>query len=66
MMRTLQREQWLPISVEEAWAFFSTPVNLAKMTPGDMGFVIRQPFETSPSTKASRTATQYVRSSVSL
>ena len=39
MMRTLQREQWLPISVEEAWAFFSTPVNLANITLGDMGLV---------------------------
>jgi ligand-binding SRPBCC domain-containing protein len=48
MMRTLQREQWLPIPVEEAWAFFSTPLNLAKITPGDMGFVIKQPFENKP------------------
>ncbi len=48
MMRTLHREQWLPISVEEAWAFFSTPLNLAKITPGDMGFVIQRPFENKP------------------
>ncbi len=45
MMRTLHREQWLPIPVQEAWAFFSTPRNLAKITPGDMGFVISEPFE---------------------
>jgi len=41
----LEREQFLPISVEEAWAFFSTPRNLAKITPPDMGFVIREPFD---------------------
>ena len=25
--------------------FFSSPKNLAKITPGDMGFVIREPFD---------------------
>jgi ligand-binding SRPBCC domain-containing protein len=45
MQRTLTREQWLPIPIEEAWAFFSTPLNLAKITPRDMGFVIREPFD---------------------
>ena len=44
MMRTLEREQWLPIPIEQAWDFFSSPKNLAKITPGDMGFVIREPF----------------------
>ena len=48
MMRVLEREQWLPIPVEEAWAFFSTPRNLAKITPGNMGFVIREPFDDAP------------------
>jgi ligand-binding SRPBCC domain-containing protein len=36
----LHREQFLPITVEQAWAFFSTPNNLVKITPGDMAFVI--------------------------
>jgi ligand-binding SRPBCC domain-containing protein len=36
----LYRKQFLPISVEKAWEFFSTPRNLAKITPGDMAFVI--------------------------
>ncbi len=37
---TLQREQYLPISLEKAWAFFSTPLNLNEMTPDDMAFEI--------------------------
>lgn len=41
----LEREQFLPISIEEAWKFFSTPRNLAVITPPEMGFVIRQPFD---------------------
>jgi ligand-binding SRPBCC domain-containing protein len=36
----LQRTQILPISVAEAWDFFSTPTNLAKITPVHMGFEI--------------------------
>lgn len=41
----LEREQFLPIPLQEAWAFFSTPRNLARITPPDMGFVIREPFD---------------------
>jgi ligand-binding SRPBCC domain-containing protein len=41
----LEREQFLPISLEEAWKFFSTPRNLAVITPPEMGFVIRKPFD---------------------
>ena len=33
--------QRLPISVEEAWDFFSDPRNLAVITPPDMGFEIQ-------------------------
>ena len=33
-----RRDQYLPISVEEAWAFFSLPANLAKITPPDVKF----------------------------
>jgi len=32
--------QKIPVSVEEAWRFFSTPANLATITPVDMGFEI--------------------------
>jgi ligand-binding SRPBCC domain-containing protein len=36
----LHRKQFLPISLQEAWEFFSTPKNLAKITPEHMGFHI--------------------------
>lgn len=30
--------QRIPVSLEEAWAFFSNPANLNEITPADMGF----------------------------
>ncbi len=36
----LHKKQQLPISLEEAWAFFSTPKNLNEITPPDMSFNI--------------------------
>ena len=36
----LKRTQFLPITLSEAWEFFSTPKNLAKITPEHMGFQI--------------------------
>lgn len=39
-MQTLKQEQFLPLSLEEAWDFFSTPVNLNQITPNDMTFEI--------------------------
>lgn len=36
----LKRVQTLPISLQEAWEFFSTPRNLSKITPAHMGFTI--------------------------
>lgn len=35
---TLERVQRLPISIEEAWAFFSSPLNLRDITPPYMRF----------------------------
>ena len=35
---SLRREQLLPISITEAWAFFSAPDNLKEITPPYMGF----------------------------
>jgi len=35
-MRRLFQEQFLPISLEEAWSFFSNPRNLNEITPEDM------------------------------
>lgn len=40
----LEREQFLPIPLRDAWEFFSSAANLARITPKEMGFVIRQPF----------------------
>ncbi len=37
---SIKSAQHLPISIEEAWEFFSSPNNLAKITPPDMGFII--------------------------
>jgi ligand-binding SRPBCC domain-containing protein len=37
----LNKEQYLPISVSEAWAFFSSAKNLSKITPPGMKFHIR-------------------------
>lgn len=36
----LERTQKLPISLEKAWDFFSTPLNLNEITPEDMKFEI--------------------------
>lgn len=36
----LKRTQILPINLAQAWEFFSTPKNLAKITPEHMGFKI--------------------------
>ncbi len=44
---SLKTEQKLPISLQEAWDFFSSPKNLSKITPKHMGFIItNQPSET--------------------
>ncbi len=48
MTHVLEREQFLPIPLEAAWNFFATPRNLARITPPDMGFEIRQPFDDRP------------------
>ena len=36
----LEWTQFVPISIEEAWRFFSDPHNLATLTPPDMGFEV--------------------------
>ncbi len=40
---TLEVQQVLPISLNEAWNFFSSPQNLALITPDHMGFEITSP-----------------------
>jgi ligand-binding SRPBCC domain-containing protein len=39
-MKLLKSEQLLPISIEQAWDFFSSPKNLNEITPEDMVFKI--------------------------
>lgn len=36
----LKTEQAIPITLDEAWEFFSSPLNLAKITPADVSFVV--------------------------
>jgi|WetSurMetagenome_2_1015567.scaffolds.fasta_scaffold32282_2 ligand-binding SRPBCC domain-containing protein len=40
MMKQLEFEQFLPISIEEAWHFFSSPANLNLITPPELKFHI--------------------------
>ncbi|MDX1680497.1 MAG: SRPBCC family protein [Akkermansiaceae bacterium] len=42
-LHTLKQEQFLPIPLEEAWDFFSSPENLDAITPDDLGFKITSP-----------------------
>lgn len=39
-MHKLKQEQFLPITLDEAWDFFATPKNLNEVTPADMVFEI--------------------------
>lgn len=40
MKHRLYREQQLNCDIETAWHFFSSPKNLSKITPKDMGFTV--------------------------
>ncbi len=42
-LHTLEQEQTLPITMAEAWDFFSSPANLDEITPDDLGFKITSP-----------------------
>jgi ligand-binding SRPBCC domain-containing protein len=45
----LKAEQAIPISLDMAWDFFSSPLNLARITPPDMSFVVTS--DQNPDTK---------------
>lgn len=47
-LHVLEREQLLSTTLPEAWAFFSTPRNLARITPPELGFRIEEPFDDAP------------------
>ena len=39
-MRELYFTQQLPITLDEAWSFFSSPANLKEITPAHLGFIV--------------------------
>jgi ligand-binding SRPBCC domain-containing protein len=42
-LRRLECRQQLPLTLREAWDFFSRPENLAKITPPNLGFEVTSP-----------------------
>lgn len=42
-MYRIQYSQKLPLTLDKAWDFFSTPTNLKMLTPQHMGFEIQNP-----------------------
>ena len=56
----LERQQFIPIQLNEAWQFFSAPQNLAKITPEELDFKIIGEFRSSGIRKVARLRpTQY-------
>lgn len=43
-VHSLKKVQTIPVSLEKAWDFFSSPANLAAITPANMGFQIRSKY----------------------
>jgi len=41
---TIKEQQFVPVSLEKAWEFFSTPNNLSKITPQEIDFKIISEF----------------------
>lgn len=48
MRYQLYREQQLNCDIDTAWAFFSSPQNLSKITPKDMGFTVLSNYKNEP------------------
>jgi ligand-binding SRPBCC domain-containing protein len=46
---SLRTEQAMPISLDKAWDFFSSPTNLSKITPPEMNFLVTS--DNNPDTK---------------
>lgn len=44
-MRRIEYIQFVPASLDKVWDFFSSPSNLAKITPPEMGFIITSPVQ---------------------
>jgi ligand-binding SRPBCC domain-containing protein len=47
-MQRIERKQFLPITITEAWAFFSDAQNLSRITPPELGFLITSPQHKGP------------------
>jgi len=45
-MRRFEYIQFVPASLDVVWDFFSSPSNLSKITPPEMGFIITSPPQT--------------------
>lgn len=58
---TLKRIQHLPIPVEKAWDYFSTPSNLKEITPSYMGFQVTSDPDFSQRMYAGQIITYFVR-----
>lgn len=43
MIHRIYQEQVLPISLEQAWNFFATPLNLNEVTPKELNFKVLSP-----------------------
>jgi ligand-binding SRPBCC domain-containing protein len=48
----LKYETFIPTTLDKAWDFFSSPLNLAKITPADMQFVVTSDFKENTKTYA--------------
>ena len=48
MRYQLYKEQQLNCGIETAWQFFSSPHNLSKITPADMGFTVTSDLSDEP------------------
>lgn len=44
-LHTLKRVQTLPVTIQEAWDFFSSPLNLSVITPPEMKFNVLSKFK---------------------
>ena len=44
-IHTVKYEQFVPVDLDTAWDFFSSPKNLAKITPQHMGFQITNKYD---------------------
>lgn len=42
-MKRIEFFQFVPGNLDEVWDFFSSPANLSKITPPEMGFIITSP-----------------------